>query len=526
MAEQQWTALGKRRLGRRALLGTSAKAGVGAAGLALVGCAGDVILEPSDAQLDARIDAAVGDVALASPTIGLSLGFDARDPAQTIRAPLLPPPAVPAPITRTQPARVVVDLETVEEIGRLADGVEYNFWSFAGTVPGPLVRVRAGDIVQINLANRAGNSAPHNIDLHAVNGPGGGAGVTTVNPGESASFEFKALVPGLYVYHCAVAPVAAHISNGMYGMILVEPEEGLPPVDKEFYVVQGEFYPTGARGTTGLRGLDLEKLLDERPEFVTFNGSADALIGEGALRANVGDTVRIYFGVGGPNLISSFHVIGEIFDLVYDKGSFAAPMRNVQTTAVLPGGATIVEFTIQVPGTYLLVDHALSRALKGAAGHLVASGPENPSIFKPLLAAIANDEAGTPSVLDTDQHEDASEEATDVHVDRTINVVMTEFAYEPAEIVVALGETVRLVLTNEGGVLHDITSDGFHGVLHTAEGTDHDHAQPDGGFHAAAEVGLQAELIFTAEEVGEFDLFCSVPGHRDLGMTAVLLVTA
>ncbi len=339
------------------------------------------------AELDSRIDAVLAASPAARPSVGLSPGFDSRDPEQTIRAPLLAPPAVPAAITRTRPARVVVDLETVEEVGRLADGIEYNFWSFAGTVPGPMLRVRAGDVVQVNLSNRAGNSAPHNIDLHAVTGPGGGAAVTTVNPGEQASFEFKALAPGLYVYHCAVAPVAGLIANGMYGMILVEPEEGLPVVDKEFYVVQGEFYPAGARGTKGLRGLDFEKLLDERPEFVTLNGSADALIGDGALRANVGDRVRIYFGVGGPNLISSFHVIGEIFDLVYDKGTFDAPMRNVQTTAVLPGGATVVEFTIEVPGTYLLVDHALGRALKGGAGQLVASGPETPAIFRELPSA-------------------------------------------------------------------------------------------------------------------------------------------
>jgi nitrite reductase (NO-forming) len=321
----------------------------------------------------------------------------------------------------------------------------------------------------------------------------------------------------------------------MYGMILVEPEDGLPAVDREFYVMQGEFYPTGPRGTTGLRGLDLEKLLDERPEFVTFNGSADALTGDGALRANVGDTVRIYFGVGGPNLMSSFHVIGEIFDLVYDKGSFDAPMRNVQTTAVLPGGATIVEFTIDVPGTYLLVDHALGRALKGAAGQLVAIGPDNPAIFNSLQLASA---ANTSHAHDDDEHEEehddeAAEEPdddADVQVDRTITVVMTEFAYEPAEIAVTLGETVRLVLVNEGGVLHDLTADVFQGDAHAVGAAAHDHGDnghdEGDGFHAAAEAGDRAELIFTAAEVGEFDLFCSVPGHRDLGMTAVLVVTA
>jgi uncharacterized cupredoxin-like copper-binding protein len=176
------------------------------------------------------------------------------------------------------------------------------------------------------------------------------------------------------------------------------------------------------------------------------------------------------------------------------------------------------------------VDHALSRALKGAAGHLVASGPDDPSIFNPLLEATANDREAAAATSDADGATESDgqshDEAAAVDVDRTINVVMTEFAYEPSEIAVKQGETVKLVLVNEGGVLHDITSDGFHGDAQVVDGSSHDHDEPVSHFHATAEAGLQTELIFTADEVGEFDLFCSVPGHRDLGMTAVLVVTA
>ncbi len=202
------------------------------------------------------------------------------------------------------------------------------------------------------------------------------------HPGVQRTFTAKAINPGLYVYHCATPMVAQHIANGMYGLILVEPEEGLPEVDREFYVMQGELYTNEAFGSTGLLTENIEALLDENPEYLVFNGAVGALTEELPLRANVGETVRIYFGVGGPNFTSSFHVIGEIFDRVYEQASLTSPpLTNVQTTTVPSGGATMVEFQVDVPGKYVLVDHALSRAQKGLAGHLIVEGPENPEIF-------------------------------------------------------------------------------------------------------------------------------------------------
>lgn len=293
------------------------------------------------------------------------------------------PTAVGTPVGNRGPEHVTVDLETTEVVGQLDNGTTYKYWTFNDKVPGPLIRVREGDTVTINMANAEDSDHIHSIDLHAVTGPGGGAAVTQAAPGETKSFTFKALKPGLYVYHCATPMVAQHITNGMYGMILVEPEGGLPEVDREFYIMQGELYTTQKHGTVGHQEFSLEKLLDERPEHLMFNGAMGALTDRYKLEAKVGETVRIFFGVGGPNLISSFHVIGEIFDRVYDQASLTSPpLTDVQTTLVAPGGATIVEFKLEVPGSYTLVDHALSRAEKGLAGTLVVTGDEDPSIFR------------------------------------------------------------------------------------------------------------------------------------------------
>lgn len=290
-------------------------------------------------------------------------------------------PEVPPPITRDHPTKVVVRLETTEVVQRLADGVDYTFWTFGGSVPGRFIRIRVGDEVEFHLSNRPDSRAPHNIDLHAVTGPGGGATSSFVAPGQTATFGFKALNPGLYVYHCATAPVGMHIANGMYGLILVEPAGGLPPVDREYYVMQGEVYTTGSYGDLGLQGFDMEKALAEQPDYVVFNGAVGSLTGAAALQADVGETVRIFAGNGGPNLISSFHVIGEIFDRVYHEAGSEAT-ENVQTTLLPAGGAAIVEFETQVPGNYIIVDHSIFRAFnKGALGILNVVGAPDSVVF-------------------------------------------------------------------------------------------------------------------------------------------------
>jgi nitrite reductase (NO-forming) len=302
------------------------------------------------------------------PDKGVSIS---RDPAD-----------MPPPVGERGPTTVRYDLEAIERVGQLDEKTTYDFWTFNGKVPGPMLRVRVGDTVVLSLKNAPDSVMMHNIDLHAVEGPGGGAVLTEVSPDETKSFTFKATQPGLFVYHCATPMVSAHISNGMYGMILVEPVAALPKVDHEFYVMQGELYTAEANGHTGLQEFSVDKLMDERPEYFVFNGAVGALTTEHPLHAKTGETVRIYFGVGGPNFTSSFHVIGAIFDRVYNAGSVTSPpLTSVQTTSVPPGGATIVDLSVPVPGRYVLVDHALVRMEKGLVGALIVDGPPAPEIF-------------------------------------------------------------------------------------------------------------------------------------------------
>jgi nitrite reductase (NO-forming) len=294
---------------------------------------------------------------------------------------LVAPPNVPAPIHRDHPARVIVRLETQEVIKEIADGVRYTFWTFNGSVPGPMIRVRQGDTVEMHLRNDPASHMAHNIDLHAVMGPGGGAASTVTPPGHESVFTFKAMRSGVFIYHCATAPVPMHIANGMYGLVVVEPPHGLPKVDEEYYVVQGDFYTTGTYHEPGLQPFDMQKMLLEQPTYVLFNGREGSLTGSNALASKVGDTVRLFVGDGGPNLVSSFHVIGQIFDDANVEGGTLVN-HNVQTTVVPAGGATMVQMQTLVPGTFLLVDHSITRAfMQGALGELNVSGPSRPDLY-------------------------------------------------------------------------------------------------------------------------------------------------
>lgn len=298
-------------------------------------------------------------------------------------------PEVPPAIDRDYPAKVRVKMETVEKTMKMDDGVEYRYWTFDGDVPGRMIRVREGDTVEVEFSNNPSSTVPHNVDFHAATGQGGGAAATFTAPGRTSTFSFKALQPGLYIYHCAVAPVGMHIANGMYGLILVEPKEGLPKVDKEFYIVQGDFYTKGKKGAQGLQPFDMDKAVAEQPEYVVFNGHVGSIAGDNALKAKAGETVRMYVGNGGPNLVSSFHVIGEIFDKVYVEGGKLIN-ENVQSTIVPAGGSAIVEFKVDIPGSYTLVDHSIFRAFnKGALGQLKVEGAENPEIMTQKLSDTA-----------------------------------------------------------------------------------------------------------------------------------------
>jgi nitrite reductase (NO-forming) len=320
-----------------------------------------------------------------SPTASHSVASERGDfgppQGEPIHAVLTSPPHVPPPIHRNYPAKVIVELEVIEKEMPISEGVTYTFWTFGGTVPGSFIRVRQGDTVEFHLKNAPDSKMPHNIDLHGVTGPGGGAASSFTAPGHESQFTFKALNQGIYVYHCATAPVGMHIANGMYGLILVEPPEGMSPVDHEYYVMQGDFYTTGKYRQKGHQPFDMEKAIDEHPTYVLFNGREGALTGENALTAKTNEKVRLFVGNGGPNLVSSFHVIGEIFDKVQPEGG-THPQENVQTTLIPSGGAAMVEFHTDVPGSYVLVDHSIFRAFnKGALGILKVDGPENKLVY-------------------------------------------------------------------------------------------------------------------------------------------------
>ena len=311
-------------------------------------------------------------------------------------AELTAPPFVPKPVGNRPAKKLIVKMEIKEQEGEMTNGVKYVYWTFGGSVPGSFIRTRVGDEVEFTLSNHPDNKLPHNIDLHAVTGPGGGATSSLVAPGQEKTFNFKCINPGLYVYHCATAPVGMHIANGMYGLILVEPEGGLPPVDKEYYVMQGDFYTKGKYGEPGMQSFDMTKAIDEHPDYVVFNGKVGALTGDGALTAKKGETVRIFMGNGGPNIVSSFHVIGEIFDKVHVEGGDLIN-ENVQTTLIPAGGSAIVEFKVDVPGTFILVDHSIFRAFnKGALGMLKVEGEEDKKIYSGTIQeGIYHPEGGT-----------------------------------------------------------------------------------------------------------------------------------
>ena len=295
-------------------------------------------------------------------------------------------PEVPPPVNRDHAALVKVKMETIEKTMKMADGVDYTYWTFNGDVPGQMIRVREGDTVEVEFSNNPNSTVPHNVDFHASTGTGGGAAATFTAPGRTSTFRWKALQSGLYIYHCAVAPVGMHIGNGMYGLVLVEPKEGLPKVDKEFYIVQGDFYTKGKYGEPGLQPFDMDKAIREDADYVVFNGHVGAIAGDNALKAKVGETVRMYVGNGGPNLVSSFHVIGEIFDKVYVEGGKLIN-ENVQSTLIPAGGAAMIEFKVDIPGSYTIVDHSLFRAFnKGALGQLVVEGEDHPEIMTKKLS--------------------------------------------------------------------------------------------------------------------------------------------
>ena len=294
------------------------------------------------------------------------------------------PMDVPPPVARTSPALVRVTLTAEEVMGTLdpSANTTYRYWTFNGKVPGPMIRVREGDTIELTLRNDGTSHMAHSIDLHAVLGPGGGAGFTQVVPGQSKTFTFRATTPGLFVYHCGTPMIAEHMANGMYGLILVEPQGGLPHVDHEYYVMQGEIYTGAPKGKEGFQQFSAAKLMSETPEYFVFNGAVDALTTTHAMKANVGETIRVFYGNAGPNQAAATHAVGEIFTKVYEDGSLTSPpLTNVQTVGVPPGAASVLEFAARVPGKFGLMDHSIARMAKGLMALFDVSGPDDGTLI-------------------------------------------------------------------------------------------------------------------------------------------------
>ncbi len=291
-------------------------------------------------------------------------------------------PNVPPVIERNYEVKVIVNLSSDEFRGDLSKGVQYDYWGYNKQVPGPFVRVREGDTIEFHFKNSADSKNTHTIDFHSMTGPCGAACILSTEPGKEAIVSAKAVSPGLFVYHCGAQPIPVHIANGLYGLILVQPKNGLPKVDHEFYVMQSEFYTEQPIGTKGLATFSSQKGLDEKPTYVVFNGRVGALMGDNALQAKTGETIRLYVGNIGPNLVSSFHVIGMVFDKVYREGSLTNPGENIQTTLIPAGSASTVEFKALVPGDYVMVDHSIFRINKGATGQIHIEGDDRPDILK------------------------------------------------------------------------------------------------------------------------------------------------
>jgi nitrite reductase (NO-forming) len=427
------------------------------------------------------------------------------------------PTDIPAPIDRDEPSTVTAEFTTQEVVAEIEPGVTYTYMTFDGQIPGPMLRARVGDHVEFSITNDESNSMPHNIDLHAVRGPGGGAEATMVAPGESASFRFKATYPGLFVYHCAVPNLDYHISSGMFGAILVEPEDGLPEVDHEFYLGQHELYTKGDAGEEGHHDFDMEAMAREEPTYVLMNGEKYAIGPQGYndMQMETGDTARVYYAVGGPNYDSSFHPIGSVWDEVWPQGAVASdPHRYVQTTPVKPGSTTIATLHAPVPGPIKLVDHALSRvARKGLLGVIDVQGEENPDIFDPQTAAAAAggasaEASGNPSFDGWFDNVDNYDGVTDATGQDTVDVqVGTEanggaYGFGPAAVKVSPGTTVRWTWTGNGS-MHDVQAD-------------------DGSFQSemVQEAGHTFEHTF--EETGTTTYFC-MP-HKAMGMKGAVVV--
>lgn len=281
---------------------------------------------------------------------------------------------------------IPVSLVAREMVGEIEPGVLFRYMTFNGQVPAPMIRARQGDTIDLTISSDPSSLNPHSVDFHSCFGSGGGADYTMVGPGQSKRIRFRVSDPGAFIFHCAVPGLDFHISSGMYGLILVEPEEGLPAVDHEFYFGQNEIYVQNPVDKNTPCTFDYDNLLKETPKYVVLNGAFNAITRQnyGALQVKKGETARIYLVNGGPNLISSFHPIGNIWKKAWMQGSLVnEPMQKMQTFQVNPGSCAIFEMDYPVPEIVRLADHSITRtARQGLLAEIEVSGTPEPQLFE------------------------------------------------------------------------------------------------------------------------------------------------
>ena len=313
------------------------------------------------------------------------LSLASTEPVQKARDARLPP--------LTPGDSVEVEIESTDASVSIASGVEYQAWTFGDSVPGPVIHVRQGQTVNVTFTNRG--TMEHSLDFHSAITPPN-MHYAEVKPGEKLTYSFVAKVPGAFLYHCGTPPVLLHIGNGMYGAIIVDPATPLPPAAESYVIVQSEWYTQQISGK--LMGPDFQKMKDERPDEVVFNGVAFQYK-DHPLTAAPGKLVRIYFVNAGPDLWSSFHVIGGIFDKVYPGGDAADAVSGVSTYTVGPGAGAVFDITLDQPGNYVFVDHDMAHAIIGAQGVLRVGDAAAIAAEKPPIAAAPASAPAAPAAV-------------------------------------------------------------------------------------------------------------------------------
>jgi nitrite reductase (NO-forming) len=391
---------------------------------------------------------------------------------------------------------VNVELVASETTQTIAEGVDYQVWTFNGTAPGPVIRVEVGDTVHFTLRNDSSLGLSHSIDFHAAQTPWD-VNYQPVAPGETIEFDWVARFPGVFMYHCGVPPVLHHIANGMYGAIIVEPE-GLEPA-REYVLVSSELYVSDEPEGETYVG-DEAKMTAAEPSYVVFDGMANRYL-EAPLPARPNELIRLWVMNAGPTLTNAFHVIGALFDHAYPDGNPTNALNGLQTYNIAPGAGAMFELRIPDEGLYPFVTHAFAYTGLGSVGviQVSADAPPAPASYPAMGDPFSGgvlEFGSTPAVIESDGGGEGAGDGP-VELEATIT------GFSPGSFEVREGE-VQLTVVNLDAFEHDFTIDEL-------------------GVHLVMAANETVEGVFEAGP-GTYTFYCSVPGHREAGMEGTLTV--